>query len=364
MRTIVILGLVIFLMFLYPINGQAHIDVSAHNAILMEQSTGRVLFEKRAHEQQSIASITKIMTAILAIESGKLNELAVASRRAIYTEGSSIYLEQGEKMSIRDLAYGLMLRSGNDAAVAIAEHIGGSIEGFVYLMNEKAKWIGMTNTHFSNPHGLESENHYSTAYDMALLMRYAMNNDIFQEISETKMYKADTRSYAWQNKNRLLTQLYDYCTGGKTGFTKKAGRTLVTSAHQNHMDLIAVTLNAPDDWRDHVSMFEWGYAHYELTSIGEQGEAQYKVRGSSRMITGYFRDHTIYPLTEDELNDLHSETYILEKNDSSQQMIGKKVYFINEQPIIETPLFAYTSQKEPNFFSNIKEMYQKIMRFR
>src|SRR5690625_3589099 len=152
--------------------GQASIDVSANNAVLIELNTGEILFEKQAHEIQSIASITKLMTAIIAIESNKMDEEAVTSRRAIYTEGSSIYLEQGEKMTIRDLVYGLMLRSGNDAAVAISEHIGGSVEGFVYLMNEKASWLGMTNTTLENPHGLESDNHYSTAYDMALLMRY------------------------------------------------------------------------------------------------------------------------------------------------------------------------------------------------
>ncbi|MDY0408347.1 D-alanyl-D-alanine carboxypeptidase family protein [Paracerasibacillus soli] len=163
--------------------------VSAQNAILIEQSTGRVLFEKNAHDQRPIASITKIMTAIIAVESGMMDDMTAASRRAIYTEGSSIYLEQGEKMSIKDLVYGLMLRSGNDAAVAISEHIGGSVEGFVYLMNEKAKWLGMENTSFKNPHGLHEENHYSSAYDMAILMRYAMDNDVFREISGWKCIK-------------------------------------------------------------------------------------------------------------------------------------------------------------------------------
>lgn len=155
------------------------------------------------------------MTAIIAIESGKMDEMATASRSAIYTEGSSIYLEQGEDMKLEDLVYGLMLRSGNDAAVTIAEHVGGSEEGFVYMMNEKAKWLGMTNTHFDNPHGLDSETHYSTAYDMAILTRYAMENKIFQEISGTETYMAESRSYSWKNKNRLLTQFYEYCTGGK-----------------------------------------------------------------------------------------------------------------------------------------------------
>src|SRR5699024_6733781 len=151
--------------------GQAKPEVSAQNAVLIDQDSGRVLFKKRAHEKQPIASITKIMTAIIAIESGKMQEQAVTSKRATHAEGSSIYLEKGEKMRVKDLVYGLMMRSGNDAAVSISEHIGGSVEGFVYLMNEKARWLGMTNTHFTNPHGLDDANHYSTAYDMAILMQ-------------------------------------------------------------------------------------------------------------------------------------------------------------------------------------------------
>lgn len=261
MRWLICLITVILLCFYnpYPIIGQAHLHVSASQAVLMDQDTGEVLFEKNMHERRPIASITKIMTALLAIESGKMDEFARTSRRAIYTEGSSIYLEQGEKMTIEDLVYGLMLRSGNDAAVAIAEHIGGSVEGFVHLMNEKASWLGMTNTHFENPHGLHSDNHYSTAYDMAILMRYAMENDEFRKIAGTKSYKSQNRSYAWHNKHKLLTQYYKYCNGGKTGFTRVSGRTLVSTAEKGGRQLIAVTLNAPDDWRDHMMMFEWGF---------------------------------------------------------------------------------------------------------
>lgn len=243
--------------------GQANVHISAQNAVLIEQDSGEVLFEKNAHEKQSVASITKVMTAIIAIESNQMDDRIKASRNAIHTEGSSIYLEEGEKMQLEDLIYGLMLRSGNDAAMAIAEHIGESEEGFVYLMNEKARWIGMTNTNFANPHGLEEENHYSTAYDMAILMQYAMNNETFQEISGTSMHSAKTRTYGWKNKNRLLTQLYKNATGGKTGFTKKAGRTLVTTAANNQHELIAVTLNAPDDWNDHIQLYTNGFSQLE-----------------------------------------------------------------------------------------------------
>lgn len=263
---------ILFFTFLTPAYGQAPPTVSANNAILIEQASGKVLFEKKADEKQPIASITKIMTAIIAIESGKMDDMATTSRRAIYTEGSSIYLEQGEKMSISDLVYGLMLRSGNDAAVVISEHIGGSVEGFVHLMNEKARWLGMTNTHFDNPHGLHSDNHYSTAYDMAILMQYAMENDTFRKITGAKMHQAKGRSYAWGNKNKLLTQYYDKCTGGKTGFTKVSGRTLVSTASDGNTELIAVTLNAPDDWQDHMRLFEWGFEIDLNDTIGKAME--------------------------------------------------------------------------------------------
>ena len=239
--------------------GQAEPGVSANNAVLIEQETGNILFEKQAFEEQSIASITKIMTALLAVESGKLEEKAVVSRNSIYTEGSSIYLEQGEKIKVKDLVYGLMLRSGNDAAVAIAEHIGESEEGFVFLMNAKATWLGMDHTNFTNPHGLDHEEHYSSAYDMAVLTRYAMQNDEFREISGSTSYLSENRSYSWQNKHKLVTGYYPYATGGKTGYTKRTGRTLVTTAEKDGISLIAVTLNGPNDWNDHISMMDWGF---------------------------------------------------------------------------------------------------------
>lgn len=261
MRKLIQLLIVFFVLFNSTtlVLAKDRLFVSANNAVLMEVATKEVLFEKKAHEKRSIASITKIMTAILAIELGQIEDMVTVSKEATLVEGSSIYLLENEKISLEDLLYGLMLRSGNDASIAISEHIAGSVEAFVYLMNEKARWIGMTNTYFENPHGLESDNHYSTAYDMALLLNYAMENNLFQKISNTSSYLSANRTYKWHNKNRLLTSLYKYCTGGKTGFTKRAGRTLATTAEKNGQTLIAVTLNAPDDWRDHIRMFEWGF---------------------------------------------------------------------------------------------------------
>lgn len=351
-------------------NGQAASaapGVSANNAVLIEQSTGRVLFEKDAHSQESIASITKIMTAIIAIESGKMKEKVTVSREAIYTEGSSIYLEQGEKMTLEDLVYGLMLRSGNDAAVAIAEHVGGSLDGFVYLMNEKAKWLGMENTHFDNPHGLDSDNHYSSAYDMAILTQYAMNNEKYREISGTTSYKTDGRTYSWINKNKLLTQYYEYCTGGKTGFTKKTGRTLVSTASKDGMDLIAVTLNAPDDWKDHMSLYEWGFENFDMKTLTDKGEVKFNLIDLNKSQIGFLRDKIHYPLSDDEEDIVTFKNYILKDVDTSSgdNIIGKKVFYLNDKEITETPIYAVedsvsSDANKKSFMSEILSFYKKV----
>ncbi|MBR3120738.1 D-alanyl-D-alanine carboxypeptidase [Oceanobacillus profundus] len=347
MRFLILILILLVVQLGFPITGQATPVVSANNAILIEQSTGRVLYEKKAHEEASIASITKIMTAIIAIESGKMDEMATASRSAIYTEGSSIYLEQGEEMKLEDLVYGLMLRSGNDAAIAIAEHVGGSEKGFVYMMNEKAKWLGMTNTHFDNPHGLDSETHYSTAYDMAILTRYAMENNTFQEISGSENYISENRSYSWKNKNRLLTQFYEYCTGGKTGYTKQTGRTLVTTAEKDGMKLIAVTLDAPDDWNDHISMFEWGYENYQMEPLSDEGPIKYRLNETNLTVNGFVEDEVSYPLSVEEIEVLTSSTFLLSNYlTTDEEIIGKTVFYLDDEQLMETHIFQ--NRLEPN----------------
>jgi len=359
MRLIICLTLSFIFVFLIPEHGLAHVHTSANNAVLIEQSTGRVLYEKNAHEIESIASITKIMTAILAIESGEMASVTKTSKQAIHTEGSSIYLEQGEKMSIEDLVYGLMLRSGNDAAVAISEHVGGSEEGFVHLMNEKASWLGMTNTHFDNPHGLDSEEHYSTAYDMALLMQYAMKNKVFRKISGTTTHQAEHRSYAWQNKNKLLTSIYDKCIAGKTGFTKQSGRTLITSAQQDNLDLIAVTLNAPDDWRDHIQMYEWGFDNYQLETIAEKGQSIFKQHDSERTIVGVNPVDLTYPLTKLESSMLDRRTLLVrEESNSRKDRIGQTEFYLQGSKIAELPIYR---DEQSGFLMEVKQSFKRIV---
>lgn len=355
-----------------PYHAKADVGVSARNAILMEQSTGRVLYEKSADEPRRIASITKIMTAIIAIESGKLDEKVTVSKRAVYTEGSSIYLKEGEKIPLKDLLYGLMLRSGNDAAVAIAEHVGGSLEGFVHLMNQKAAKIGMTNTDFANPHGLDDhEDHHSTAYDMALLTRYAMDNEQYRKISGTEYYRcAETNkseARGWKNKNKLVTGMYKYSTGGKTGFTKRAKRTLVSTASKDGMDLIAVTLNGPDDWNDHMQMFNWGFDTFKRYKIIDKGHQQgidepfYKNRL-------YTKREFIYPLSEKEEDQLRVKLQLLKPNEEKWKEagipspVGQLEIFVESEKIGEMPVFADDKKKnEDSWLEKVKSIFFMVM---
>ncbi|TGB04481.1 D-alanyl-D-alanine carboxypeptidase family protein [Halobacillus salinus] len=327
-----IISLITFLFF--PLKGQANpnLGVSAEHAVLMDSESGRVLYEKDAYDSSLIASTTKIMTAIIAIESGKLDEEVKVSGRAVRTEGSSIYLTEGEKIPLKDLVFGLMLRSGNDSAVAIAEHVGGSVEGFTHMMNEKAEWLGMNASHFENPHGLDGETHYSSAYDLGLLMAYSMKNDTFREVTGSDKYRSENRDYAWMNKNKLLTKYYEPTNGGKTGFTKKAGRTLVSSAERDGMELIAVTLNAPDDWNDHQRMYEWGFDHFESVQLQKQGAI--KANGET-----YYIPRDVYvPLSLSEKEDLqaHFYKYSTEQNDN---LAGVARYSIGDSPLIETSIW-------------------------
>ncbi|WP_226579479.1 D-alanyl-D-alanine carboxypeptidase family protein [Halobacillus litoralis] len=337
------------------INNQVHanpnISVSAERAVLMDADSGRVLYEKNAYDPTLIASTTKIMTAIIAIESGMMEEEVKVSKRAVYTEGSSIYLTEKEKIPLKDLVYGLMLRSGNDAAVAIAEHVGGSVEGFVQLMNEKASWLGMNASHFENPHGLDGETHISSAYDLGLLMAYSMKNDVFREVTGSELYRSENRDYAWMNKNKMLTQYYEPTNGGKTGYTKAAGRTLVTSAQKDGMELIVVTLNAPDDWNDHKALFEWGFKNFETVKLHNEGVVE--ADGQAY----YFPRDLYYPLTIAEKEDLHAVFYRYDKNTSN--LAGVAQYKIGEEALLEAPV--WNERPSQSFLSELKAFLNRMM---
>jgi len=243
--------------------------VSARAAILFENTTGTVLYSKNPHERRPPASTTKILTAILALERSSLDELVTVSRRAAATPGSTARLYTGQKIRMRDLLHGLLLRSGNDAAVAIAEHVAGSEAAFVAWMNRRAAELGALNSRFENPHGLDSPGHYSTAYDLALISRIALVYPTFAEIVRTRTYQFEGQT--WTNTNKLLWT-FEGLEGIKTGTTSGAGYCLVAAASQDGMQLISVVLGSNDRWSDSSRLLSWGFEEFHRVTLAEQGD--------------------------------------------------------------------------------------------
>ena len=257
-----ILAAVLFL----PVEARA---VSAEKAILLDAATGRILFEKNTDEQSLIASTTKIMTALIVCEQCNVLDRMRIPKEAVGIEGSSMYLQEGEVLTIQELLYGLMLHSGNDAAVALAIYCGGTLEGFVEQMNDKAHTLGLSGTHFANPNGLDAPGHYSSARDLAALAAYAMKNPVFYQTVSTKTMKIGQRYLT--NHNKLLWRV-EGADGVKTGYTRAAGRILVSSATRNGRRLICVTINAPDDWNDHSHLLEQGFSEFQLRNLVTKGQ--------------------------------------------------------------------------------------------
>lgn len=261
----VAVGILAAILFL-PVRAGA---ISAECAILIDGETGRVLYEKQAEEKSLIASTTKIMTALVICEQTNVLDRVKIPKEAVGIEGSSMYLKEGEVLTVQELLYGLMLQSGNDAAVALAIYCGGTVEGFTELMNDKAHRLGMTQSHFANPNGLDSPGNYSTARDMALLTAYAMQNPIFAQTVSTKTITIGERCL--RNHNKLLWQL-EGANGVKTGYTKTAGRILISSVTRMGRQLIAVTFNDPNDWQDHKDLIEDGFSRFTVQKLIQKGQ--------------------------------------------------------------------------------------------
>ena len=255
---------------------------SAVSAVLMDADSGRILYAKNADEPRLIASITKLMTALVALESGHAPE-EVVTVRPEWTgiEGSSLYLRAGEQLRLETLLYGMLLRSGNDAAQAVAGYCGGDVGAFVKAMNAKTEELGMENSHFANPSGLNADGHYSSARDMAVLARACLADPTLRRMVGTKSIALEGRIFT--NHNKLLWQ-YEGCIGLKTGYTEKAGRTLVSAAQRNGMTLICVTLSAPNDWQDHAALFDYGFGLYERRCLAEAGERLCRIPVSGSLI--------------------------------------------------------------------------------
>lgn len=295
---------IILLIFLFLIN----INVYASTCVV-DTDTKRVLYENGGKEEKLIASTTKIMTSLIVLNYvDNLDEIIEVDESILTSTGSGIYIEVGEHISIRNLLYGLMLRSGNDAAIMLANYVGGSMEGFAYLMNEYAKNIGMEDTNFINSSGLENDEgigNTSTCIDMAILMSEATKSDTLMEIMSTKniMVKTDYKTYDWYNKNKLLTN-YKYTTGGKTGYTKKAYRTLVTSASKDNKNLAVVTLDEANDFATHEYLYETYFNKYKIVNILDKNTY---LKNESKYISESFD----MLLTEDEIDLVKIENHYI-----------------------------------------------------
>lgn len=331
---------------------------SASSYILMDGTTGRVLLSKDMNSKRLIASITKIMTSVLAIESGKTNDTVLVDDSILGAYGSGIYIEVGEEIKLVDLLYGLMLRSGNDAAKMIASYVAGSEEDFVRMMNDKANEIGMKNTIFYNASGLPTPSgNYSSCYDMALLTRYAMNYDLYREIVSTEKYKVTTnkKTYVWNNKNKLLK--YDYITGGKTGYTEESGRTLVSSASIDDMNLIVVTIRDSDDWNTHLDLYEYAKDNYNGYKV--LNKSKFNVIGDSYYKGEFYIKNDIYiPFSKEEKGSLISKI-ILDVKDKyyNGDKVGVNQIYLDDNLLYEEDIFIDKSivSKKRNIWDRIKE---------
>ena len=291
-----------------PVSAQEELSISADHAILIEATSGKVIYSKNANERTQMASTTKIMSTILTLESGSLDDEFVVDTNAIMVEGSSMGLRPGDVVTKRILCYGMMLPSGNDAANASAVAVSGSIDDFVAMMNEKAKALGLENTNFVTPSGLDddTDEHYSTAYDMARLTAYAMQSDDFKEICSTfdiSFDVAEGRKIWLGNSNKLLRYVKG-CIGVKTGFTDKAGRCLISAVERGDVTLICVTLNAPDDWSDHETLYDYGFNEISAYSVGGVYINVPAVGGKTNVATLIAqKDTLILPKTENTIID-------------------------------------------------------------
>lgn len=259
--------LFVFCAFSTPASAeQTPTSLSAQSALLMEADSGTVAFEKNAHTRLPMASTTKIMTALVALELASPDTVISVDKRAVGVEGSSIYLCEGEELTLEELLYALMLESANDAATAIAIGLCGNEETFVDAMNQKATSLGLSDTHFANPHGLDAEAHYTTAYELAIIAKEALKNPLFKTIVSTRKTTIPHQNTdgvrLLVNHNKMLRQ-YEGCIGVKTGYTQKSGRCLVSAAEKGGVTMIAVTINSPDDWNDHTKLLDYGFANYQ-----------------------------------------------------------------------------------------------------
>lgn len=333
--------------------------LKCYAGVVIDQDSGRVLYSKNGDKLLPMASTTKIMTAIVAIEKGNLNDIVTISKRAAMVSGSTAGFKAGEKVTLEELLYGLMLRSGNDAAIAISEHIGGSVDKFVELMNDKAIELGAYSTSFITPHGLDAVNHYTTAEDLAKITAYALKNDTFAKISNTKsiavgVYGKFKRSYS--NINKFLYKL-ENADGVKTGFTGKAGKCLVASVKHKNGRYISVVLNSNDRWSDAEKMIKYADQNYKYVQICKKGNINNKLRvygGNIEYVYGKVNKDLYIPILKNDSEIIDVQTFVpttLFSPLNENEIIGNLVVFIKDKIVAKYPIFCNEVVKRKNIFS-------------
>lgn len=349
---------------------QQSLNIGAQGAVLMDFKTGRVLWEKNSNNPLAMASTTKIMTAIIAIENGNLNDIVKVSKKASLTPPVKMHLKEGEEIKLENLLYALMMQSSNDAAVAIAEHIGGSVEEFCSVMTEKAKEIGAKNTVFETPNGLDSGNHHSTAYDMAVIARYALSNSDFLRIINTKeiSFSSNVSNYSIINKNRFLSE-FEGANGIKTGYTGKAGHCFVGAAKQGDMQLISVVLASgwgdsgkEKKWSDTKKIMTYGFENFKYKSIVNYGDDGGKVnldKAREENINLYFENGIILPMKDDEDNKIkivYNKPDIIEAPIKKGDKIGTASIYFDNNLCAEVNLLASSDIERHDFETSMKKI--------
>lgn len=337
-------------------------EISAVSAIVIEAQTGTVLYEKNADEHRAMASTTKIMTALLTIEAGDPDREFTVDPLAIRVEGTSMGLREGDRVSRRDLLYGILLPSGNDAANAAAVSVAGSIPAFVERMNERAQQLGLSDTHFVTPSGLDADGHYTTARDLAKLAAFAMRDELFREIVSCTSADVEFGNPPYKrtlyNSNKMLRR-YSGATGVKTGFTDNARRCLVSAAERDGVTLVAVTLNAPDDWNDHTKMLDYGFTQVRAYPLGVECSERVAVAGTGQSV-GVYAHGASLALTPEQHGKLTRRVMLpqfvygtVEKGDR----LGEIQFLLDGDIVLECPLFAdgtVTVQEEnPGFLRQL-----------
>ncbi len=348
------------------------LDLDAQGAILMDFKTGRILYAKNENTPLAMASTTKIMTAILAIENGNLDDIVKVSKNATKAPPVKMNLKENEEIKLKDLLYALMLESSNDAAVAIAEHIGNTVDNFCNMMTEKAKEVGAKDTIFRTPNGLDSLDHHSTAYDMAFITRYALNNQQFIDIINTKeaSFKTNKSTYNMINKNRLLSE-FEGANGVKTGYTGKAGHCFVGSATQNDMTLISVVLASgwgekgkKQKWIDTKTLLNYGFNNFNYEKILTQNDCLDTinvVKGEVDTIPLYYENDIILPISKEEKENISVKLDYIKTLDApikANEKVGIANIYINDSLVAQTNILTKENVEKKSFSSYINNIFK------